>query len=314
MSVPLSPLHGSLRHFDIGEIELQGLFNSGHFACPGCGEAQGIKFLLNALGPDAMMVTLPSCLTVIAGNGTNSAFNIPVLNMMFAAGAAAASGLSRALRLRGDGQTTVCVLGGDGGTFDIGLQAISGAAERNENVLYVCLNNEGYMNTGAQKSSASPLYASTGSTPAGKPTPKKNMMEIMAAHMVPYAATATVAFPDDLQRKVRKARSIQGFKYLEILTPCLPGWGMADSMSARSSRLAVETRYFPLYEVENGVRYTINHMPQGLPVERFLEVQGRFRHLTREQIREIQADVDRRWELLQARAAIGERFSPASPG
>lgn len=277
------------------------MFNSGHSACPGCGEAQAIKFLLNALGPESMMITLPSCLTVIAGNGPNSAFNIPVLNMAFAGGAAAAAGLSRALALRGEGEKTVCVLAGDGGTFDIGLQGLSGAAERGENLLYICLNNEGYMNTGAQKSSASPLHASTGSTPAGKPTPKKNVMEIVAAHGVPYAATATVAFPDDLQRKVRKAKAIRAFKYLEILTPCLPGWGMADHLSVRASRLAVETRYFPLYEVEDGMRYTINREPLGLPVERFLELQERFAHLTQEEVAEIQADVDRRWRLLRAR-------------
>lgn len=164
-----APLSGSLRHFDTDEIDLSlQMFNPGHTACPGCGEAQGIKFLLNALGPKTMMIALPSCLTIIAGNGPNSSFNVPVLNMAFGAGAAAASGLSRALRLRGEDDVTVCVLAGDGGTYDIGLQALSGAGERNENILYVCLNNEGYMNTGAQKSSASPLHGVTGSTPAGK--------------------------------------------------------------------------------------------------------------------------------------------------
>lgn len=299
------PLLGSLRHLDMDSLEFRDMFHPGHSACPGCGEAQAIKFLLNALGPDTLMVTLPSCLTVIASGGLASSFGVPVLSMAFAAGAAAASGLSRALRLRGEGHKTVCVLAGDGGTYDIGIQAISGAAERGENVLYVCLNNEGYMNTGAQKSSASPLHASTGSTPAGKPTAKKEMMEVVAAHRVPYAATATVAFPDDLQAKVRRAKAIPGFKYLEILTPCLPGWGMADGHSVRSSRLAVETRYFPLYEVVDGVEYTINRHPLGLPVERFLELQDRFRHLTREQVAAIQADVDRRWALLVDRAGRG---------
>ncbi len=294
-------LTGSLRHFDMQAIELRGMFNSGHTACPGCGEAQALKFLLNALGPETMLVALPSCLNIISGGGVNSSFNVPTLSMAFGAGAAAASGLVRALRIRGEADKTVCVLAGDGGTYDIGIQALSGACERNEDILFVCLNNEGYMNTGAQKSSASPLHAYTSSTPGGKLTPKKDMLEIVAAHGVPYTASATVAFPDDLQRKVRKAKSMRGFRYLEILSPCLTGWGMADHLSVRSSRLAVETRYFNLYEVEGGTRYTLNHRSSGLPVQEFLHGQVRFRHLQPEDVQDIQTDVDRRWQRLLAR-------------
>lgn len=296
-------LTGSLQHFARQDLEFLDMMNPGHFACPGCGEAQGIKFLLSALGPESLLVTLPSCLTTIGGFSQSTAYNLPVLNMAFAAGAAAASGLARALARRGEGHKTVCVLAGDGGTFDIGLQSLSGAAERGEHILYVCLNNEGYMNTGAQKSGASPRHAYTATTPRGKPTPKKNLMEILAAHGIPYAATACVAFPDDLQRKVRKARGIPGFKYIEILTPCLPGWGMPDSLGVRAARLAVETRYFPLYEVEDGRRYTITREPLGLPVEQFLELQERFRHLTGPERAAIQADVDQHWQLLRDRAA-----------
>lgn len=298
-------LHGSLRHFNFDEIQLGEMFQPGHSACPGCGEAQAIKFLLSALGPDTMMVCLPSCLAIMAGTGGQNSFQVPNLHMVFGGGAAAAAGMVRALRIRGEHHVTVCVLAGDGGTYDIGLQGISGACEREEDILYICLNNEGYMNTGAQKSSASPLHAQTASTPAGKLTPKKNMIEIMVAHGAPYVATATVAFPDDLQQKIRRAKSVRGFRFVEILTPCLPGWGMADHLSVRSSRLAVETRYYPLFEVEEGARYRINHVPLGLPVERFLEVQSRFQHLTPAQVQEIQAGVDRRWALISDRAGMG---------
>lgn len=294
-------LHGSLRHFDREEIHLGEMFHAGHPACPGCGEAQAIKFLLNALGPETMMICLPSCLAIMAGTGGQNSFQVPNLHMVFGGGAAAASGMVRALRLRGQEHVTVCVLGGDGGTYDIGLQGISGACERQEDILYICLNNEGYMNTGAQKSSASPMHAQTGSTPAGKLTPKKSLIDILVAHEIPYLATATVAFPDDLQQKIRKAKQIKGFRFVEILTPCLPGWGMADHLSARASRLAAESRYYPLLEVESG-RYRITHQPMGLPVQRFLELQSRFRHLTAAQTQEIQADVDRRWALLCERA------------
>lgn len=294
-----------MRHFESVPLESE-LFSPGHVACPGCGEAQAIKFLLNALGPDTMMVTLPSCLTTIAGGGPLSSFRIPVFNTAFAAGAATASGLARAVRLRGDGHVTVAVLAGDGATYDIGIQAISAAAERGEDILFICLDNEGYMNTGAQKSSATPRLAYTGSTPQGKPSPKKDMMEILAAHRIPYAATCTVAYPDDLVRKVQRARATRGFRFLEVLTPCLPGWGMGDHLSVRAARLAVETRYFPLYEVEGGLRWTISRRPAGLPVREFLELQDRFRHLTPEQTASVQAEVDENWERLVRKAGGGQ--------
>jgi pyruvate/2-oxoacid:ferredoxin oxidoreductase beta subunit len=252
-----------------------------------------------------MLVVPPSCVAVIAGPHPLQSMRVPVFQCAFASAAASAAGLSRALKARGDGHITVAVLAGDGGTYDIGLQSLSGAAERDEDILYICLDNEGYMNTGAQRSSATPLLARTASTPSGKPAPKKDLVAMLAAQRVPYAATATVAFPDDLARKVRRARSVRGFRYLDVLTPCLPGWGLADDRSVAVSRLAVETGYFPLYEVEGGERWTVNHVPSPpLPVRRFLEIQDRFAHLDEDQVAQVQAEVDRRWARLLRLAGI----------
>jgi pyruvate/2-oxoacid:ferredoxin oxidoreductase beta subunit len=302
-----------MRHFE--EVPLTGRFLPGHAACPGCGEAQAIKFFLNALGPDAMLVVTPSCISVIVGPQPLRSMQLPVFQSAFAAAAASAAGLRRALLARGEGHVTVAVLAGDGGTYDIGLQALSAAAERNEDILYCCLDNEGYMNTGAQKSGATPAGAYTASTPRGKPTPKKDLAGMLAVQEVPYAATATVGFPDDLARKVRRAGQIRGFRYINILAPCLPGWGMADDQSVRASRMAVETCYYPLYEVEDGRRWTVNRVPERpLPVRRFLEMQQRFAHLAEDEVAAMQERVDERWRRLLQRAGIpaGAAAHPAA--
>jgi len=166
------------------------LFSSGHAACSGCPMALAMRHILNAVGPDTMAVAAPSCAAVICGAQPCSSLKIPVYQTSLESSAAAASGIRRALNAQGKHDTTVIVIAGDGGTYDIGFQALSSAVERNEDMIYFCFDNEGYMNTGGQKSSATPLYASTGSTPAGKPSKKKNLMEIMAAHEIPYTATA----------------------------------------------------------------------------------------------------------------------------
>ena len=151
------------------------------------------------------------------------------------------------------------MLAGDGGTYDIGFQCLSSAAERNENILYFCLDNEGYMNTGAQKSSSTPHYARTGSTPAGKTSRKKNLLEIMAAHGIPYAASASIGHLADLRRKVEKAKALRGLRLITLLIPCLDGWGLADDGALGTARAAVECGAYPLVEIEDGVRYTLNH-------------------------------------------------------
>jgi pyruvate/2-oxoacid:ferredoxin oxidoreductase beta subunit len=272
---------------------------SGHAACPGCIEALSARHVLAQLGAETMAVIPPSCMAIIAGPQPYSALRIPVYQPTLEASAAAASGLRRALDAQGRTQTQVLVLAGDGGTYDIGLQALSSAAERNENILYVCLDNEGYMNTGAQKSSSTPHFARTSSTPAGKPTRKKNLTAILAAHGVPYAATASVGHLDDLRRKVDKARGIQGFRLLTLLVPCVEGWGLSDDGGLRAARYAVECGAFPLYEVEDGNRYTLNYGGKPRPVGEYLALQRRYRGLSAESVAELQAEVDQGWQWLQ---------------
>lgn len=198
---------------------------SGHAACPGCIEALSVRHILATMGPDTMAVIPPSCMAIIAGPQPMSSLKIPVYQPTLESSAAAASGLRRALDAQGKRDTQVLVLAGDGGTYDIGFQCLSSAAERNEDFLYVCLDNEGYMNTGAQKSSSTPRFAYTSSTPAGKTTRKKSLTEIMAAHRVPYVATASVGYLADLRRKVAKAKAMRGLRLITLLIPCLDGWG-----------------------------------------------------------------------------------------
>lgn len=286
------------------EIPEEEVFLSGHNACPGCGEALAVRYVLNTMGPDTIAVVPPSCIAIISGPQPFSSMKIPVYQTTLEASAASAAGIKRALIRQGKGHVNVLALAGDGGTYDIGFQALSGAAERNEDIVYVCLDNEGYMNTGAQKSGASPHLVSTAFTPGGKPTAKKNVIEIMAAHGIPYVATATTGFPDDLARKVAKARDMKGgLRFIVVLTPCLAGWGVKDNEGVKVSRLAVDTGLWPLYEVEYGTKYTINRGPQGIPVAEYFKLQSRYKHLTPEMIEELQRETDYAWELLQARAS-----------
>ena len=277
------------------------LLCSGHAACPGCIEALSLRHVLAALGPDTVAVIPPSCLAIMAGPQPLSGLKIPVYQPPLASSAAAASGLRRALDARGRKDTQVVVFAGDGGTYDIGFQCLSSAAERNENILYVCFDNEGYMNTGAQKSSSTPHFARTGSTPAGKPTKKKNLTAIMAAHEIPYAATASAGYLPDLLRKVEKARSIRGFRLITLLVPCLDGWGVPEDQGIGLTRLAVESGVFPLYEVEDGHRYTLSGPGKTRPVRDYLEVQRRYRDLDEDAVETLQREVDEGWVRLLER-------------
>jgi pyruvate ferredoxin oxidoreductase beta subunit/2-oxoisovalerate ferredoxin oxidoreductase beta subunit len=273
----------------------------GHAACPGCIEALSLRHVLGALGPDTVAVIPPSCLAIMAGPQPLSGLRIPVYQPPLASSAAAASGLRRALDARGRKDTQVVVFAGDGGTYDIGLQCLSSAAERNENILYVCFDNEGYMNTGAQKSSSTPHFARTGSTPAGKTTKKKNLTAIMAAHEIPYAATASSGYLPDLLRKVAKAKAMRGFRLITLLVPCLDGWGVPEDQGIALTRLAVESGVFPLYEVEDGYRYTLNDPRKSRPVRDYLQVQRRYRELDEVAAQTLQREVDEGWARLLER-------------
>jgi pyruvate/2-oxoacid:ferredoxin oxidoreductase beta subunit len=289
------------------QIPEQDYLTSGHLACPGCGAPIAMRMVLKVLGPKTM-VSLPACCwSIIAGPFPQSSLKVPLYHTAFETAAALASGIRAGLDAKGDTETTVLAWAGDGGTFDIGMQALSGAAERNENFIYCCYDNEAYMNTGIQRSSSTPWGAWTTTTPVTSPeaSPKKDMLAILAAHRVPYAATACVAYPDDLIAKVRKAKELKGTRFLQILAPCPPGWKFQDEDSIQIGRMAVQNRIFPLMEVEDGARwrFTVDH--RGDPVEPYLKKQGRFRHLKDWQIAKIQADVNERWRVLENRVKYG---------
>ena len=286
------------------EIPLSENLGRGHLACAGCGAAVSMRLTLKALGEKTVMVFPASCWSIVPGAWPYASFRIPAIHAGFVTGGATASGVRAALDIRGDHEAVVAVWAGDGGTFDIGLQALSGAAERNEDFIYICNDNEGYMNTGTQRSSATPLYAWTTTTPVTKPkeNPKKDIMAIMADHHIPYAATATIAYPEDLLRKMEKAKSIKGTRFIHLLSPCPPGWKIASELSIKISRLAVRSRVFPLYEIEDGISYTIQEESHVVPVKEYLKLQGRFSHLTDSEIEVIQEDVEKAWVRLMKKA------------
>ena len=275
---------------------------SGHAACPGCIEALSVRHILATMGPDTMAVIPPSCMAIIAGPQPMSSLKIPVYQPTLESSAAAATGLRRALDAQGKRDTQVLVLAGDGGTYDIGFQCLSSAAERNEDFLYICLDNEGYMNTGAQKSSSTPHFARTGSTPAGKTSRKKNLPEIMAAHGVPYVATASASHLQDLVRKVEKAKGIRGTRIITVLIPCLDGWGLPDDAGLTAARYAVECGAFPLYEIEDATRYTLSVTEKTRPVSDYLALQRRYRGLPDADVATLQAEIDGGWAKLVERA------------
>ncbi len=281
------------------------LLEPGHAACPGCGAALAMRYALKGLGPRTFLVIPASCWSVIAGAWPNSSVRVPVLHVPFETAAAAASGVRAALDARGVEDVVVAAWAGDGGTFDIGFQALSAAAERNEDIIFFCYDNEGYMNTGIQRSSATPRGAWTTTTPtqAPKAEPKKPILEIMTAHGIPYAATATVAYPEDLIAKVRRARRVKGFRFIHILAPCPPGWKHDPSQTLRVTRLAVETGVFPLVEVDGG-SWRMTRVPAGLPLREYLKLQGRFAHLMEHEVWELKEAVEARLRAVQARAGV----------
>ena len=280
------------------------LVHSGHVGCPGCGATIAMRFVLKALGEKTIMVLPACCWSVIAGLYPQSALIIPVLHAAFETGGATATGVRAALDMKGDTETTVLTWAGDGGTFDIGFQALSGAVERDENFIYVCYDNEAYMNTGIQRSSSTPYGAWTTTTTGKdwKKLRKKNIVEVLVAHRIPYVATASIAFPEDLLRKAQKAKNMKGSRFLHIYASCPTGWRIPSEMSVKIARMAVQTNIFPLYEVEEGLRYTINYRPKEYLVREYFRLQGRFKHLTEKDLDQIQQMVNEDWELLLRKA------------
>ena len=286
----------------------------GHAACAGCAASLALRLTLKALGHRTIVVVPACCTSIIQGPFPRSAVAVPLMNIMFEAAAACAAGIAAGLEARGIEDVTVLAWAGDGGTYDIGLQALSGAAERGDNVLYICYNNQAYMNTGIQRSGATPYGARTTTTPVlGKREHQKNMPFIMMAHGIPYVATATPAYPQDLIRKVRKAAGMRGTRYIEILCPCPPGWRYPAEKTMEVARLAVKTCAFPLWECywEDGrqvVRLTgpsrlIAEVPElKLPIEAYIAIQGRFKGMSEEDIKALQEWVDASWHRLMEMA------------
>jgi pyruvate/2-oxoacid:ferredoxin oxidoreductase beta subunit len=272
----------------------------GHLACAGCGAAIAMRHALEALGPKTYVVMPAGCWSTFIGIYPYSCLSVPVMSVAFATTAATASGLKAGLDRLGRQEETVLAWAGDGGTFDIGIQALSGAAERNEDIIFVCYDNEAYMNTGIQRSSATPLGTVTTTTPASAPKrqKKKDIVAIMAAHGVPYTATASIAYPDDLIAKLTKARSIRGTKFLHLYASCPTGWRHAPELSVEVARMAVKSRVFPLYEVTDGENWQLSPMPEKEPIDAYLKIQGRFKVMGPEAAAEFQNNVDRSWQSL----------------
>jgi len=297
------------------ELPMEEPLSPGHRLCPGCGASIVVREILLAAPSDTVVVNATGCLEVSTALYGYSAWNRPWIHSAFENAAAVASGVDagfKALARRGEGsEHPIIVFGGDGGTYDIGIQALSGAMERGHRFLYVCYDNEAYMNTGIQRSGGTPRGAWTtttqaGSARAGKTEAKKDLMSIVVAHHVPYAATASISHWRDLMNKVRKALSVDGPTFLHVMAPCMRGWRFDGSKTVRMSRLAVETRLFPLYEVEGGVYRITVPVPSPKPVEEFLKSQGRYSHLFLPQnaaeLEAVKKDVDENYARIERMA------------
>lgn len=289
----------------------------GHRACQGCAEVLAVRYVLKALGRNIVIANATGCMEIISSAFPSTAWEIPWIHVAFENAAAVGSGVEAGLKvLMRKGRIPkkpikAVAMGGDGGTSDIGLQALSGALERGHDMLYCCFDNEAYMNTGIQRSSSTPFGAMTTTSPPGKMsfgqmTWKKNMAAIAAAHAIPYVATACSSYPFDLMEKVQKAKNIQGPSYIHILSVCPTGWRIPSDQAIRYGRLAVETGIFPLYEVERGKYSMTIDFPKLRPVTDYFQGQGRFRHLTADLIARIQERVNEEYAALKAKVNMAQ--------
>jgi pyruvate ferredoxin oxidoreductase beta subunit len=291
-------------------VETKERFVPGHRACIGCAEALAVRMVCKAMGDNVIIANATGCMEIVSSQIPFTSWTVPWIHTLFENTAAVASGIEAGMKvltrkgIRDMSKTKVIAMAGDGGTSDIGLQALSGALERGHNMIYICFDNEAYMNTGIQRSSSTPYGATTTTSPAGKKSIgqiswKKNMPAIAAAHNIPYVATACPSYHRDLAMKVNKAMEVKGPSYLHILSPCPTGWRCPTDNAVEVGRSAVQSGVFPLYEVENG-KYKINVTPDPLkPVADYMKGQGRFRHLTETDINKIQERVTADWARLQ---------------
>jgi len=281
----------------------------GNRTCPGCALSLAYRHILKALEGQVIVTVPASCLTVLHGMYPITSVNVPCVNTPFPSTGASATGLAAGLKALGKKGLTVVAMAGDGGTHDIGIQALSGAAERQTDFIYICYDNEGYMNTGNQRSGSTPLGALSGTTPIlGKQQNQKDITAIMEAHGIPYVATTNASYPLDLYEKVRKAKAIEGTRFIHIFTPCPPGWRFPFSDTIKIGELAVQTGLVVLYEIERGV-FRLTSASQSIarrgnlrPVKEYLMEQGRFRSITQEQIDELQDWINVRWKRYLNRA------------
>jgi pyruvate ferredoxin oxidoreductase beta subunit len=307
-------MEGTLIKIGKNRVPAEEFVAEGHSFCTGCGEVLALRLACKALGRNVIIANATGCIEICTSPLPVTSWRIPWVHTLFENTAAVSSGSEAGLRIlmkkgKMPEKDIKCVaVAGDGGTSDIGLQALSGALERRHNFLYLCFDNEAYMNTGIQRSSATPYGASTTTAPAGKlsigqTTWKKNLPEIFVAHNIPYVATASPGYPFDLMNKVKKGAEVNGPAYVHLLSPCPTGWRSPSNLSVKLGKLAVETAIFPLYEVENG-RYKLNVDPSKLkPVEEYLKPQGRFRHLLEGEVKEIQEHVNEEYARLKAKVA-----------
>ena len=290
----------------IAEIPKEEYIKKCTSACAGCSSSLNLRYVTKAAGPDTVLVVPACCTSVIQGIYPNTAMNIPVYNIAFAAAAACASGMSDAFRQAGK-KTNVIVYAGDGGTLDIGIQSMSGAFERGTDFLYICYDNEAYGNTGMQRSGATPLGARTTTTPTGKTDAKKDIDAIIAAHDPPYMATACSAYPQDVFKKVEKALTFRGPTFIHILAPCPPGWSYPTEKTIEIGKLAVKSGMWVLYEREYG-KLTISDpskaaMKKPVPLEEYLTPQGRFKGIDAKTVEILKQRITKNLQRLAAEEA-----------
>jgi len=272
----------------------RGLVAHGISTCAGCGLELVIRKILDVLGKNTVIVIPPGCAALFSGYGNETTLKIPGIQGNLENTAAYAAGIKAGFEMQGRDDITVLGFAGDGATVDIGIQALSGAFERGDRILYVCYDNEAYMNTGIQGSGSTPLMASTTTTPAGKTAPRKNMIEIAAAHGIPYAASASVGYIEDLEKKVEKAKNANanGPAYLHVHTPCPTGWQFDPALTIEVAKTAVQTGAWVLMEIEYGNTTLNRNLDKLKPVDAYLKMQGRFKHITETDIKNIQEDID----------------------